>query len=83
MALCLSSLLVEFLLELFNLSRYFLLSSNDIIILGFFSHEIPPTILNFISYLLIVLEVHFFDLAISSLYVVTEFVRDGFLAKER
>ena len=82
MALSLSSLLVEFLLELFNLSRDFLLSSNNIIILGFFPHEIPTTILNFISYLLIVLEVHLFDLAISSLYVVTEFVRDGFLAKE-
>ena len=81
--LCLPPLLVEPLLELLDLQRDLIFATNNLIILALFSHELAPAVFDFIPDLLGVLKVHFFDLAISCLNIVTEVVGDGFLSQKR
>lgn len=82
MPLGLSTLLMKFLLKLLNFVGNLLFPSNNFIIFRLFSHEISSTIFNFISDLLIVLEMHFFDFPICSFNIVTELVRYCLFSQE-
>ncbi len=82
MFLGLPSLLVELCLELLDLVGDFLFAPKHFLKFSFFPQKVPPTILDFISHLLCVLEVHLFNLAVSRLNIVAEFIGDGFFAHQ-
>ena len=67
-------LLVELLLELLYLGGDLLLTTQNFLVFALFTHKISSAVFDFVPYLLGVLEVHFFDLSVCSLYVVTELI---------
>ena len=82
MAPSLPPLLMKLLFKLFNLIVNFSFSAHHLLILCLFSHEVPPALLDFISDLLSVLKVHFFNFTICCFDIITEFIRHGFFSDE-
>ena len=82
MTLCLSSLVVEFLLELLDLVCDLLLASQNFLEFGLFPDEVPATVFNLIAHLLRVLKMHLFYLPVHCLNVVAQLVTHRFLSHE-